>query len=175
MIAAISSVLSSSAAALRFSSRSDCGGTPACQPRIRLNFFIRARAELDPDWPNVVTTRNLDNLYGYEPGRYLADFAPTPLLMVVCVGMGFPAVISPRAPASGSHRHRRPREIGSQHIFERPLRPHVSADGRLIEVARHASRTVLRSYDAVSNKRVRQQYAWIMLRYRLFRDFGNME
>ena len=45
--------------------------------------------------------------------------APTPLLMVVGVGMGFPTVISPRARASGSHRHRRPREIGSRHIFGR--------------------------------------------------------
>ena len=46
-------------------------------------FFTRARAELDPDWPNEVTLRSLDNFYGYEPARYLPDITPTPLLMIV--------------------------------------------------------------------------------------------
>ncbi len=46
-------------------------------------FFATARAEFDPEWPNEVTLRSLDNFYGYEPGRYLADVTPTPLLMVV--------------------------------------------------------------------------------------------
>jgi hypothetical protein len=71
-------------------------GRPACQPRIRLNSSSARVPELDPVWPNQVTIRSLDNFYGYEPGRYLADITPT----------------------SGSHWHRRPREIGSQHIFE---------------------------------------------------------
>jgi pimeloyl-ACP methyl ester carboxylesterase len=47
------------------------------------DFFTRARAELDPEWPNEVTLRSLDNFYGYEPARYLADITPTPLLMIV--------------------------------------------------------------------------------------------
>ena len=46
-------------------------------------FFTRARAELDPEWPNQVTLRSLDNFYGYEPARYLADVTPTPLMMIV--------------------------------------------------------------------------------------------
>jgi pimeloyl-ACP methyl ester carboxylesterase len=46
-------------------------------------FFTHARAELDPEWPNEVTLRSLDNFYGYEPARYLADITPTPLLMIV--------------------------------------------------------------------------------------------
>jgi pimeloyl-ACP methyl ester carboxylesterase len=46
-------------------------------------YFTRARAELDPEWPNEVTLRSLDNYYGYEPARYLCDITPTPLLMIV--------------------------------------------------------------------------------------------
>jgi len=46
-------------------------------------FFTRARAELDPTWPNEVTVRSLDNVYGYEPAKYLPDITPTPLLMIV--------------------------------------------------------------------------------------------
>ena len=46
-------------------------------------YFTHARAELDPEWPNEVTLRSLDNFYGYEPARYLADITPTPLLMIV--------------------------------------------------------------------------------------------
>jgi dienelactone hydrolase len=46
-------------------------------------FFSQARVQLDPQWPNEVTLRSLDNFYGYEPGRYLPDITPTPLLMIV--------------------------------------------------------------------------------------------
>jgi len=46
-------------------------------------WFTQARTELDPDWPNEVTLRSLDNFYGYEPARYLPDITPTPLLMIV--------------------------------------------------------------------------------------------
>ncbi|OBA58977.1 acetylxylan esterase [Mycobacterium sp. 1100029.7] len=46
-------------------------------------FFAHARTELDPQWPNEVTLRSLDNFYGYEPARYLPDITPTPLLMIV--------------------------------------------------------------------------------------------
>ena len=46
-------------------------------------FFSTARSELDTDWPNEVTLRSLDHLYGYEPARYLPDITPTPLLMIV--------------------------------------------------------------------------------------------
>ena len=94
-----------------------------------------------------MTIRSLDHFYGYEPGRYLAVITPTPLLMVVGVTMGSPV----------AHRHRvhigiAGRETLVHNTSSRgPLRRHVSADVRLIEVARHASRTVLWSYDAVSN------------------------
>jgi dienelactone hydrolase len=46
-------------------------------------FFVEARARLDPQWPNEVTLRSLENFYGYEPARYLPDITPTPLLMIV--------------------------------------------------------------------------------------------
>jgi len=46
-------------------------------------WFTQARTELDPDWPNEVTLRSLDDFYGYEPARYLPDITPTPLLMIV--------------------------------------------------------------------------------------------
>jgi len=48
-----------------------------------LEFFTHARAELDPEWPNEVTLRSIDNFYGYEPARFLVDITPTPLLMIV--------------------------------------------------------------------------------------------
>lgn len=38
---------------------------------------------LDPQWPNEVTLRSLENVYGYEPARYPPDITPTPLLMIV--------------------------------------------------------------------------------------------
>jgi dienelactone hydrolase len=47
-------------------------------------WFTHARTELDSGWPNEVTLRSLDYFYGYEPGRYLPDVTPTPLLMIVC-------------------------------------------------------------------------------------------
>lgn len=47
------------------------------------DWFTRSRAELDPSWPNEVTLRSLDLVYGYEPGKYLPDVTPTPLLMIV--------------------------------------------------------------------------------------------
>jgi dienelactone hydrolase len=47
------------------------------------DWFTRARAELDPSWPNEVTLRSLDLFYGYEPAKYLPDITPTPLLMIV--------------------------------------------------------------------------------------------
>jgi dienelactone hydrolase len=46
-------------------------------------YFTHARAELDPEWPNEVTLRSLDNFYGYEPATFLRDVTPTPLLMIV--------------------------------------------------------------------------------------------
>jgi dienelactone hydrolase len=46
-------------------------------------WFTTARSELDPKWPNQVTLRSLDNIYGYEPARFLPDITPTPLLMIV--------------------------------------------------------------------------------------------
>ena len=48
-----------------------------------LEFFTHAQAQLDPEWPNEVTLRSIENFYGYEPARYLPDVTPTPLLMIV--------------------------------------------------------------------------------------------
>jgi dienelactone hydrolase len=47
------------------------------------DYFTRAKRDLDPTWPNEVTLRSLDNLYGYEPAKFLPDITPTPLLMIV--------------------------------------------------------------------------------------------
>ncbi|GHF81686.1 alpha/beta hydrolase [Streptomyces thermodiastaticus] len=46
-------------------------------------YFTHARETLDPAWPNEVTLRSLEHVYGYEPGRYLSDVTPTPLRMIV--------------------------------------------------------------------------------------------
>jgi uncharacterized protein len=39
--------------------------------------------ERDPSFPNEITLRSVEYLYGYEPGWYLPRISPTPLLMVV--------------------------------------------------------------------------------------------
>lgn len=39
--------------------------------------------ERDPSFPNQITLRTLENVLGYEPGWYVPDISPTPLLMVV--------------------------------------------------------------------------------------------
>ena len=41
--------------------------------------------ERDPGFPNEITLRSVEHLYGYEPGWYLPRITPTPLLMVVAL------------------------------------------------------------------------------------------
>ena len=41
--------------------------------------------ERDPGFPNEITLRSVEHLYGYAPGWYLPRIAPTPLLMVVAL------------------------------------------------------------------------------------------
>ncbi|GAB5898026.1 alpha/beta hydrolase [Mycolicibacterium mageritense] len=43
-------------------------------------------AERDPDFDNRITSRSLENLYGYEPGGHAPFISPTPLLMIVALG-----------------------------------------------------------------------------------------
>jgi uncharacterized protein len=39
--------------------------------------------ERDPGFANQITLRTIENMVGYEPGWYVPDISPTPLLMVV--------------------------------------------------------------------------------------------
>ena len=39
--------------------------------------------ERDPGFPNQITLRTIEYLFGYEPGWYVPNISPTPLLMVV--------------------------------------------------------------------------------------------
>jgi pimeloyl-ACP methyl ester carboxylesterase len=39
--------------------------------------------ERNPAFPNQITTRSIENILGYEPGWYVPDISPTPMLMVV--------------------------------------------------------------------------------------------
>jgi uncharacterized protein len=47
------------------------------------DFFLGAAADRAPSWRNEVTLRSVEMFLEYEPGAYIADLAPTPLLMVV--------------------------------------------------------------------------------------------
>jgi uncharacterized protein len=38
--------------------------------------------ERDPGFPNQITLRTIEYLFGYEPGWYVPNISPTPLLMV---------------------------------------------------------------------------------------------
>ncbi|WP_433556728.1 alpha/beta hydrolase [Pseudonocardia xinjiangensis] len=40
-------------------------------------------AERDPEWANEITLRSVEYLAGYEPGWYVPQISPTPVLMVV--------------------------------------------------------------------------------------------
>ena len=47
------------------------------------DFFLTGAAQRAPSWRNEVTLRSVEMFIEYEPGAYIADIAPTPLLMVV--------------------------------------------------------------------------------------------
>lgn len=47
------------------------------------DFFLEAARERAPSWRNEVTLRSVEMFVEYEPGAYIADIAPTPLMMVV--------------------------------------------------------------------------------------------
>jgi fermentation-respiration switch protein FrsA (DUF1100 family) len=49
------------------------------------DFFLGAR-DRAPKWENQVTLRSVEMFWEYEPGAYIADIAPTPLMMVVAAG-----------------------------------------------------------------------------------------
>jgi uncharacterized protein len=47
------------------------------------DFFLGPVLERAPNWRNEVTLRSVEMFIEYEPGAYIADISPTPLLMVV--------------------------------------------------------------------------------------------
>jgi fermentation-respiration switch protein FrsA (DUF1100 family) len=47
------------------------------------DFFFGPIQDRAPNWRNEVTLRSVEMFVEYEPGAYIADIAPTPLLMVV--------------------------------------------------------------------------------------------
>jgi hypothetical protein len=47
------------------------------------DFFLGPILERAKTWQNEVTLRSVEMFFEYEPGAYIADIAPTPLLMVV--------------------------------------------------------------------------------------------
>jgi hypothetical protein len=48
-------------------------------------WFTETGASRAPGWRNEVTLRSVEMLSEYEPGAYIAQISPTPLLMVVAV------------------------------------------------------------------------------------------
>jgi len=47
------------------------------------DWFLRTRSERAPAWRNEVTLRSVEMLTEYEPGRWIEQISPTPLLMIV--------------------------------------------------------------------------------------------
>ncbi|WNV74134.1 alpha/beta hydrolase [Geodermatophilus sp. DSM 44513] len=47
------------------------------------DFFLGPMLERAPTWRNEVTLRSVEMFVEYEPGAYIADLAPTPLMVVV--------------------------------------------------------------------------------------------
>jgi fermentation-respiration switch protein FrsA (DUF1100 family) len=47
------------------------------------DFFFGPIQDRAPNWRNEVTLRSVEMFVEYEPGAYIADIAPTPLMMVV--------------------------------------------------------------------------------------------
>jgi dienelactone hydrolase len=52
-------------------------------------------SERDPTFPNQLTLRTIEYVFGYEPGWYVPNISPTPLLMVVASN----DAVTPSAPA----------------------------------------------------------------------------
>lgn len=48
-------------------------------------FFTETGTSRAPSWRNEVTLRSVEMLSEYEPGAYVAQISPTPLLMVVAI------------------------------------------------------------------------------------------
>ena len=48
-------------------------------------WFTETGSSRAPSWRNEVTLRSVEMLSEYEPGAYIAQISPTPLLMVVAV------------------------------------------------------------------------------------------
>ncbi len=49
-------------------------------------FFLEITKEREMRWENAVTLRSVELFTEYNPGSYIADIAPTPLMMVVASG-----------------------------------------------------------------------------------------
>lgn len=49
-------------------------------------WFTETGASRAPAWQNEVTLRSVELFIGYEPGAYIAQISPTPLLLVVALG-----------------------------------------------------------------------------------------
>lgn len=47
------------------------------------DYFLTTAAERAPSWRNEVTLRSVEMLTEYEPGAYIANISPTPLMMVL--------------------------------------------------------------------------------------------
>jgi uncharacterized protein len=47
------------------------------------DFFLDTSQERAPSWRNEVTLRSVEMFVEYEPGAYIQDISPTPLMMVV--------------------------------------------------------------------------------------------
>jgi uncharacterized protein len=48
-------------------------------------WFSEAHKSRAPSWRNEVTLRTLEYGFGYEPGTYIGNISPTPLLLIVAV------------------------------------------------------------------------------------------
>ncbi|MEV7661933.1 alpha/beta hydrolase [Paenarthrobacter sp. NPDC089316] len=51
-------------------------------------WFTKTAANRAPNWKNEVTARSLELATEYEPGRYISQISPTPLLMIVATNDG---------------------------------------------------------------------------------------
>ncbi len=61
--------------------------TPAALPTSdSWSWFTSTAQEMAPSWRNEVTVRSIEMYTEYEPGAWIANISPTPLLMVVADG-----------------------------------------------------------------------------------------
>ncbi len=51
-------------------------------------WFTKTAADRAPNWKNEVTARSLEMATEYEPGRFIGQISPTPLLMIVATEDG---------------------------------------------------------------------------------------